>query len=489
MTAVQTRLHVSRKAAGAAEDITCPDPREEDMRKTRIAATAASLATVTMLLAACGTGTGAGAGSAAGADEDLAARIAAVTDAELEGATITMSRMFGDCEETTQGVTDPAKATTECEAIQILTNKFNAENEHGITVERLGGTDWNSYYDAFNASVAGGEPADIANLHDYSMSDYAKRGQLVGFDPADFGIDMSDATEQAQSSVKWDGQTYAVPFDAHALVMHVNTDLLGAAGYLDADGRPVLPTDLDGLLEMGAAVEEATGAELFSAGFANDDMAWRFFYSLLRQQGADVVTDGAASVDSDEAAAALDVIDRLLDAGYMHTSADYAGSIDEWKNQKSAILLNGVWAINEYAATTDFGYTVTDLPTLFDEPAAWASSHMWVLPRQSDDDPVGYRAALEFASFLYENTAAWSIATGHIAPRVSVIESEAYLNAPERLNYTQTALEGISFVPQIENWTSVKSLIHTQLDEVWFNDKDVAAALSEAQTRVEQELK
>lgn len=455
------------------------------MRYTRTAAAAASIAAAAMLLTACGTGAEGGAGG----DADLNARIAAVTDEQLEGTEITMSRMFGDCEETTQGVTDPALATTECEAIQILTNKFNAENEHGITVERLGGTDWNSYYDAFNASVAGGEPADIANLHDYSMSDYATRGQLLAFEPADYDIDMADATEQAQSSVQWDGSTYAVPFDAHALVMHVNTDILGAAGLIGEDGRPMLPTSVDELLEMGAAVKEKTGLRLFSAGFANDDMAWRFFYSLVRQQGGDVVVDGEAQIDSDEAKAAMDVIQQLLDAGYMHNSADYAGSIDEWKNEESAILLNGVWAINEYAATTEFGYTVTDLPTLFDEPAAWASSHMWVMPKQKGDDPVKYRAAIEFAKFLYENTGAWSVATGHIASRVSVIESDAYLEAPERANYTETALTGISFVPQIEGWTSVKQLIHTQLDDVWFSGKDVDDALSEAQARVTQELK
>ncbi len=458
------------------------------MRYTRTVTAAASLAAAAMLLTACGTGTGS-TGTPAEGDTDLNAKIAAVTADELQGTEITMSRMFGDCEETTQGKTDPAEATTECEAIQILTNKFNAENEYGITVERLGGTDWNSYYDAFNASIAGGEPADIANLHDYSMSDYATRGQLVAFDPADYDIDMSDATAQAQSSVQWDGSTYAVPFDAHALVMHVNTDLLDKAGLIGEDGRPVLPTNLDELLEMGATVKEKAGVALFSSGFANDDMAWRFFYSLVRQQGSDVVADGEATVDTDEARAAMEVIQQLLDNGYMNTSADYAGSIDEWKNQESAILLNGVWAINEYAATTDFGYTVTDLPTLFDEQAAWASSHMWVLPKQKSDDPVKYRAALEFAQFLYDNTGAWSKATGHIAPRVSIINSGDYLDAPERENYTQTALEGISFVPQIENWTAVKSLIHEQLDQVWFSGKAIDAALSEAQARVTQELK
>jgi len=458
------------------------------MRYTRTVTAAASLAAAAMLLTACGTGTGS-TGSGAEGDVDLAAQIAAVTADELKGTEITMSRMFGDCEETTQGVTDPAAATTECEAIQILTNKFNAENEYGITVERLGGTDWNSYYDAFNASIAGGEPADVANLHDYSMSDYAKRGQLVAFDPKALGIEIEDATEQAQSSTTWDGETYAVPFDAHALVMHVNTDILDKAGLIGEDGRPVLPTSVDQLLEMGKAVKEKAGVELFSSGFANDDMAWRFFYSLVRQQNSDVIVDGEPNIDTDEARAALDVIQQLLDNGYMHTSADYAGSIDEWKNEKSAILLNGVWAINEYAATTDFGYTVTDLPTLFDKQAAWASSHMWVVPKQKSDDPVKYRAALEFTKFLFDNTGNWSKATGHIAPRVSIINSGEYLDAPERENYTQTALEGISFVPQIENWTAVKSLIHEQLDEVWFSGKAIDAALTEAQARVTQELK
>src|SRR5699024_7912957 len=133
----------------------------------------------------------------------------------------------------------------------ILTNKFNAENEHGITVERLGGADWNSYYDAFNASVAGGEPANIANLHDYALSDYARRAQLVSFDPTALDIDMSDATEQAQNSVKYDGETFAVPFDSHAILAHVNTDVLGAAGYMGADGRPVMPTNAEELMAMG----------------------------------------------------------------------------------------------------------------------------------------------------------------------------------------------------------------------------------------------
>ncbi|MGV8845297.1 extracellular solute-binding protein [Tessaracoccus sp.] len=455
------------------------------MRHPRTTALAIGLITSSLFLAGCGDS---GTPQKAGETTEETNRIAAVTDEELTGTTISLARMFGDCEETTTGVTDTAKATNECEAIQILTNKFNAENKYGITVERLGGSDWNSYYDAFNASIAGSEPANIANLHDYALSDYASRDQLLAFDPAEFGIDLSDATEAAVASVAWDGQTYAVPFDSHAILAHINTDMLDEAGYLDDDGRPIMPTTGKELMAMGAAVKEATGKYLFSMGFANDDMAWRVFYSLVRQQGVDLIDGDTVNIDTPESKAALNLMNEMIAAEYIHIRADYSGSISEWFAGESAMLVNGTWAVNEYAATAPFGYTVVDFPTVFDEPAVWASSHMWVLPRQSDDDPVKYRAAIEFAAFLYENTNVWSTSTGHFSPRVSVIESDEYQNAPERANYTETALKNIRFVPQIKNWTSVKDLVHNQLEEVWFNGKDVEAALAEAQARVEQEL-
>ena len=128
------------------------------MRTMKLAMTTVSIATASLLLAGCSGGSG------AASTADLMDEIAAVTPAQLDGTTIQMARMFGECEETTDGVTDTTLATTECEAIQILTNKFNAENEFGITVERLGGSEWASYYDAFNASVAGKAP-EIGRAH------------------------------------------------------------------------------------------------------------------------------------------------------------------------------------------------------------------------------------------------------------------------------------------------------------------------------------
>ena len=47
---------------------------------------------------------------------------------------ITLFRFFGGCSDEYANVTDLSKAVGECGIIQVLTNKFNAENKEGITV-------------------------------------------------------------------------------------------------------------------------------------------------------------------------------------------------------------------------------------------------------------------------------------------------------------------------------------------------------------------
>ncbi|NBF41127.1 MAG: extracellular solute-binding protein, partial [Spirochaetes bacterium] len=123
-----------------------------------------------------------------------------------------LARFFGDCDDTTEGVTDVSQATTECEVIQILTNKFNAEREGEIRIERLGGAEWGTYYDALNTSFAGGNPPDVAVMHGSNMPDYTSRDLLQPveqyFDA--YGIEPSDWTAPARGAVQNDGEYYGV---------------------------------------------------------------------------------------------------------------------------------------------------------------------------------------------------------------------------------------------------------------------------------------
>jgi multiple sugar transport system substrate-binding protein len=84
------------------------------MRTTRRSRGAGLLLALALIAGACG-------GDDAATTDDIDR-----TASGDEEVTITLARFFGDCDESTQGVTDVAEATDECEVIQILTNAFDA---------------------------------------------------------------------------------------------------------------------------------------------------------------------------------------------------------------------------------------------------------------------------------------------------------------------------------------------------------------------------
>ena len=441
-----------------------------------------------LLLVACG-----GGDEAPAADEPDAEAPAgeeAPTDEEemAEPVTITLARFFGDCDDTTAGVTDVKQATSECEVVQILTNQFNAENDKGITVERLGGAEWGTYYDALNATFAGGDRPDVAVMHGSNLPDYASRGLLldIGEQLAANGVDSSDWTAPAQGAVTYDDVIYGVPFDLHANLFHVNVDIFEEAGLVDDDGVPILPSSRAEFMEQAQTIQDlgyiylATDASQFPIGV-------RIMFTLVWQQGSDLVSpDGtSANVNSPEAQEALDFMLEMFEKGYADANANYDASQAAFLNGEAAILHNGTWAVDQYNREATFDYMVMDFPTLYSEPATWANSHMWTVPRQEDD--AKYEAALEFVTFLNNHVNDWSIGTGHLAPRTSVLGSSEYEAAPQRANYANTA--NISrLVPAILNWQATEDILKEELESTWLTGKDPMQALNDANDRINDEL-
>ncbi len=453
-----------------------------------------------LVLVACG-----GGDVAAPAAEEPAAEAPAAEEAEAETAeepaeepaaeeemaepvTISLARFFGDCDDTTDGVTDVKQATTECEVIAILTNQFNAENEHGITVERLGGAEWGTYYDALNATFAGGDRPDVAVMHGSNLPDYASRDLLLPMEEqlAAHDVDTSDWTEPAREAVTYDGTIYGVPFDLHANLFHVNVDIFEEAGLVDDEGMPILPSSREEFMEQAQTIQDlgytylATDASQFPIGV-------RIMFTLVWQQGSDLVSpDGtSANVDSPEAQEALDFMLEMFEKGYADANANYDASQAAFLNGEAAILHNGTWAVDQYNREAEFNYMALDFPTLYSEPATWANSHMWTVPLQ--DDESRYDAAVEFVTFLNNHVNDWSIGTGHLAPRTSVLNSEEYEAAPQRANYADTA--NISrLVPSILNWQATEDILKEELESTWLTGKDPAQALSDANERINAEL-
>ncbi|WP_026459305.1 extracellular solute-binding protein [Schaalia vaccimaxillae] len=431
----------------------------------------------------------AGGGSTSSSDGrgDVVTGIEDVSDEDLQGKTITLARFFGDCLETTKGVTDISKATTECEAIQILTNAFEAENKWGIKVERLGGATWDSYYDGLNAALASSTKPDVAVVHGASLPSYAKRGLFVAV-PDGIGIDLSDATAPAAEAVAYEGTNFAVPFDTHAVISHLNMDLLKQAGLVEQDGTYTMPSSVDELMADAAQFKQATGKTYMDIAMSNDPMASRMWMSLIWQQGSDFIDaeSQTASMNSEASTTALEFLKELAEKGYTDTTHNYDASQQAFLRGESGIMFNGVWAVNQYTLEAPFEYQVADAPQLFDTPASWANSHSWAVPVQDHGDPAQYRAAFEFVKYLYEHTGDWAIATGHMAASKTAINSEEYMAAPHRSQYIKTATEYGHMPPRIDTWPAIGDLIQEKLEGVWLSGQGVSEVLDSLQSQAER---
>jgi multiple sugar transport system substrate-binding protein len=454
------------------------------MRKKRWLSITSLLLALALVASACGNGDDGTTGN--GTTDDGATDGGAAPSGD--DVTIQLARFFGDCDESTAGVTDVSQATSECEVIQILTNAFN-EADNGIFVDRLGGAVWDQYYTQLSTTFASGNPPNVAVMHSHRLPDFASRNLLrpIADDLPGAGIDFSDFTEPAQAGAQYEGEVYAVPFDIHGSLWHVNVDLFEEAGLTDGDGNPIMPTSVDELFEQAAAIQDATGALYFSQDWFEFAVGARLFLGLVAQQGGDIVdADGNASVNTPEGQEALRLLNELATTA-SDPAQGYTDSQQAFLDGNVAVLHNGTWVVDQYTREGDFTYAALQVPVLYDQPGFWGDSHMWVMPADSNEDPAIRDAGLEFLAFLYDNIGEWAKGTGHLANRTSVLTSGELDDAPQRENYADAADTAV-FVPAVVGWAGAWDALADELQATWIGDKDPSSALADAEARMNEEL-
>lgn len=402
---------------------------------------------------------------------------------------VTVARFFGDCE---NAGTDTSATTGEACIVQSILNAANAELD-GIDVKTQT-IDWGSLYDKVKASYAAGNPPDIHIMHRHRIPEFASLGALADLsgDLEAAGIDTSDWAPAALDAVSYNGGIYGVPFDIHATLFHVNMDHMAAAGLVK-DGKPVLPTSPEELLEHARMVKEATGVDYLAAEFGNGMLGVRAVLAFIWQQGGNVFDGDTATLDTPEARNALNALLPLFKEGYVRGDLNYADAQQSFLNGESAILVNGTWVVDFYSAEAKKAevplnsYYVADFPSIFGGKATWADSHMWAVPASlKAKDPDAYQDALKVLAFINDHNADWA-RTGHMAVRKSVLESEAYAKLPHRDEYVATASIARD-VPPAEKYGAIQDVLARELQATWLTGKSVEDALADAELDVQDLL-
>ncbi len=323
---------------------------------------------------------------------------------------------------------------------------FNKEMDGKVEIQ-ASTLDWGvPFYTKVQTSSAVGEAPDIMTYHASRIPLAVKQGILQEITADDFkamSLGEGDFAKATWDAVTIDGKQYAVPLDTHPIVLYYNKDILAKAGLLGADGKP---SGLNGADNFKAALGKAkdAGAKFGIAGVTADgNFMFRTIYSMMCQQGGELMTDGEF-LAGDNAAKMQNALAMIADwtkGGLQSSYTDYPATVALFTSGSAAFMINGVW---EVPTMTDlhksgklFEWGAMELPVLFDKPCTYADSHSFAIPvNQGKEMSAEKRAAvLSVISWIDKHSLFWATA-GHIPAYAPVTQSDEYKKMEPNATYS-----------------------------------------------------
>lgn len=301
------------------------------------------------------------------------------------------------------------------------------------------------YYTKVQTSLATGQGPDIMTYHLSRYPQGIEQGVLSPISDeelANVGLSKDDYPANLVEAVTFDGQMHGIPLDIHAIVLYYNKDVLREAGLLGEDG---LPQGLDGLDNFNAALEaiaETGNLPLVFPNRSDPGTAWRLFYTLIKQQGGEVI-QGDEVVMGEEATRALETMVGWVEQGYARKDVEPAASVAIFSSGEAGFYITGVWVVPTFvdlAANGELGFDwgAIAIPVLFDQPATWADSHTFAIPNDPDMSPEKRAAVLEVIAWMNKNSITWATA-GHIPAYEPVVASPEYQELEPNATYAVLA--------------------------------------------------
>lgn len=338
----------------------------------------------------------------------------------------------------------------------IMTNlikQFNKENPNIEVQEQI--IEWGQFYNKLLTAMVGGTPPDISVMHLAILPDYASRGVLNKIDnyvPKDL---IEDFVPSILKEAYWKDSLYALPIDAHPIVLYYNKGVLKAAGLVDKKGDALVPKTWSELFDYAKKYKDKTGNFGLSleVGAMLGERWWLSVYTQLGGTFFDKRT-GKITVDIPKAAKTYELIKSFYDAGIASKSLTYDEGETLFQGSKVPYHINGVWAMAVYPTVKGLEFGVTNLPSVSTrvKPFSWADSHTLVFPKTGDTKKL--EAAVTFARWFIQHTNEWAKA-GHLPPLKSVLESKEFLALPYRKDYVHVA-DLVVHPPAVIGWTQLR---------------------------------
>jgi sn-glycerol 3-phosphate transport system substrate-binding protein len=383
------------------------------------------------------------------------------------------------------------------DTIEQLTAEYAAANpDVNITAIYAG-----SYQDAGQKALTaarGGNPPQLSVLLSTQMFTLIDEDVIVPFDDFLSEEEKSDwiggfypsFMENSQTG----GKTYGIPFQRSTPVLYWNKEAFAAAGL----NPEVAPANWDEMVEMGKALTlkdsagnvNQWGVRIPSAGFPY----WLFQglstpagAILANAEGNKVNFNDPKVVEALEYLVALSAEHGIMQPG----SIDWGPTPKAFFEGETAMMWTTTGNLTNVRNNAPFDFGVAMLPAKERRGAPTGGGNFYLFKDSTDEQKD---AAVDFVQWITapEQAAAWSIATGYIAPRPDTWETQTMkgyaadfppaLVARDQLEYAVAELS------TYENGKVTQALNDALLAAI-SGEKSAKEALDEAQAKAERILK
>jgi multiple sugar transport system substrate-binding protein len=340
--------------------------------------------------------------------------------------------------------------------MENLIDQFNKENPEIKVIGQA--VDWGQYYNKLMTSILSGEPPDMGIMHLAVLPEYASRDTLTSIGEFVSEKVKKDYLENIYEAAYYKGKMYAIPIDAHPLVLYYNKKVLKEAGLTDKDGNPLVPKTLEELYDYAKVVKEKTGnwGLVLENGPMLGERWWIAVYTQLGGKLFD--SEGNFVMDKQLSKEAWEILYKFFEE-VAPNDLNYDDQMSLFNSDKAAFQINGVWAMSVFPDIKGLDFGVTLVPALKGKnPYIWADSHSFVFPQQDKKDNKKIEAAIKFANWFVAHSYEWAKA-GHLPVIKSVRESEEFLSLPMRNDYMKAAEVSVA-APSILGWGEIR-------EEMW----------------------
>lgn len=446
--------------------------KEEFMKKKL---TASVLAAASVLSMSMGTGI-------AFADETTAEvpEIEMADASEVDGTTISFWHSMG-------GVNG--------QAIDTLVQKFNDENEYGITVEA---EYQGSYDDALNklkSAQIGNMGADLVQVYEIGTRFMIESGWIVPMQSmvnAD-EYDTSVLEPNLAAYYTINDMLYSMPFNSSTPLMYYNKDMFDAAGITE------IPDSLEAIAQIGDKLLDSGAQEVMSLGI----YGW-FFEQFIGKQGLEYANNGngrteaATAVAFDENGAAANILNEwknLYDLGYApNVGKGGDAGLADFSAGKSAITLGSTASLKQILQDVDGKFEVgtayfPKVKSTDEGGVSIGGASLWAL---DNNDPKKLRATWEFVKFLIspESQAFWNAETGYFPVNVDAHDEDVFKENIEKYPQFETAIDQLhDSAPQyagalLSVFSEARAIVESEIESMLNGNETVDEAVDSMASQI-----